>query len=1037
MWVFGDCELDAATYQLRRGGRPVKLEPRVFDVLLHLLAHRERVVSKNELLDAVWNAEAVSESVLPRCVAAARRAVGDDRTRQAVIHTVHGRGYRFVAAVAERSASETALPPEASPALALDHHDVFVGRAAAMTQLDQALGAALAGRGRVVLLAGEPGIGKTRTAEEFGRAARGRKAAWQVGRCVEGEGAPPFWPWVQVLRGCIADSRDADLAADAGAGAPEIAALVRELRDRIPALPEPPPLDAEQARFRLFDSVAGFLLRHARRRPLVVAIDDLHWADADSLRLFQHLAAGLRESPLLLLGSYRDVEVRRGHPLAELLGRLARERVERIALGGLDSAALGALIESISGSPPARDRIEVVAELTDGNPFFVHEVVRWLTEGGSAELAAGRAGRPWTVGLALPQGVRDALGRRLDSLSPECNALLRVAAVTGREFSTTLLAQVVDQPVDELLELLAEAMAAGLIEVRAGIGQYAFAHALTRQTLYEELSIPQRVRLHRSVGDALQLASESAPDPPLAELAHHYFVAAAGGDSETAIAACVAAAEHAAGLLAHEESARQLERALEALELELPVDEARRCELTLKLADALALGGDRDRARACYRSAAEHARRAKRADWLAEAAAGFRGFGEMGAPTDDETRRLLDEALEAVADTDALSRSRLLSRMVGAEPWCASMALRESMSQEALELALASGARRAITDALTARYWASLGPDRVDERNAVAQRMRELAREWGDLRLETLACEVRLGCDLVRGDLVAARADLEEFGALAERLRLPLFRFLASMSRGSVAMSQGRFAEAERDFGEAADRGRGAVPFSDLLEVGIAFWQQAARGDWAPTREVAELLTTALTQRFGGVEKGVRAVLALGLVRGGDVDAARREFEALSANRFDDLERDEHWLITMGALAALAVALEDRERGALLYERLLPYCELAISHDLLRSVSASVSSALGALATLGDRLDEGSDHFEHALCREREMALAPALCWTTLGYARLLERRDRPGDAERAAAMRREAEKQAEQMGLFERVFGASGSGGRRAERST
>jgi predicted ATPase len=532
IWRFGDCELDEDRYELRRRGRVVKLEPRVFDVLHHLLRHRERVVSKAELLEAFWPGAAVSDSVLPRCIAAARRAVGDGQARRRVIQTLHGRGYRFVA-----DAEVGEAPARAEESGPRPPGSAFIGRAQAMAALRRALGATASGRGAVALIVGEPGIGKTRTLEELGSEARRRGVKWLAARCYEGEGAPAFWPFVQISRALSAP------------GVPAARRAADPLLAFAPPAPGSGPLgstEGEQARFRLFDAVAQELRRAATRSRLLVSVDDLHWADGDSLRLFRFLAGELRDAPVLLVGTYRDVGVRRGHPLARALADLSREpRVERIALRGLEAEEVARLVESVAGVRPAEPLVAALADLTEGNPFFVREMARWLRD-------AGRLDDPGVPALALPQGVRDALGRRLDSLSTPCNECLRTAAVIGREFGAALLADVTGLGRDELLERLSEAFAAGVIVEDGEVpGRYAFAHALLRQTLYEEIPAPRRVQLDRRVGEALLEASRNLQRQPVNELAHHLYEALPAGTSEAAVRFSVAAAEDAHERLAY------------------------------------------------------------------------------------------------------------------------------------------------------------------------------------------------------------------------------------------------------------------------------------------------------------------------------------------------------------------------------------------------------------------------------------------------------------------------------------------------------
>jgi DNA-binding winged helix-turn-helix (wHTH) protein len=271
-YVFGEFELDLALYELRRAGRRVPIEPKALDLLAHLIAERYRVVSKEELLETLWPNEFVTEASLTYCVKAVRQAVDDDGVRQQIVATVRGRGYRFIAAASEAAAAVSAPPPIRAPIpnRVADSSSFFVGREQAMASLRGSLENALSGRGRIALLVGEAGIGKTRTAEELGSAAAARGALVLFGRCYEGAGAPAFWPWVQVLRAALAEREPAALLAAMDRAAADLAQLVPEIARWVPnavATPEP---DSDQTRFRLFDSTTAFLRRTAEAQPLVV-----------------------------------------------------------------------------------------------------------------------------------------------------------------------------------------------------------------------------------------------------------------------------------------------------------------------------------------------------------------------------------------------------------------------------------------------------------------------------------------------------------------------------------------------------------------------------------------------------------------------------------------------------------------------------------------------------------------------------------------------------------------------------------------------
>ena len=365
---------------------------------------------------------------------------------------------------------------------------VFVGREDELRQMHEALDNALTGRGSVVMLVGEPGIGKTGTVQELETYARLRGAEVYWGRTHESSGMPAYWPWVQVGRAWGG-------VHGVGAGnAPEVAGeLVRlfpELRQAIPDLVEPERTETEASQFLLFDAYSQFMRAQSRETPWLVVLDDLHWADKPTLQLLQYVARELADMRVLVVGTYRDTELARTHPLSEALAELNRESgFLRVPLRGLSKEEAGAFISKKAGVTPVPSVLDRIHEETEGNPFFLSEVVNLMAEEGtlSAESVAD---------IALPDGVREALGRRLDRLSEEANELLQVAAVVGREFNYETLTLVGEHSDDELLKLLEEGLAARVAEESERPGRYRFSHALMQETLLDELSTTRRVRLH-------------------------------------------------------------------------------------------------------------------------------------------------------------------------------------------------------------------------------------------------------------------------------------------------------------------------------------------------------------------------------------------------------------------------------------------------------------------------------------------------------------------------------------------------------------
>ena len=465
----------------------------------------------------------------------------------------------------------------------------FVGRE---HELDKLLGhvqAAQEGRGSVVLVAGEPGIGKTRLALELAERARATGNKVLFGRAYESEGMPPYLPLIEALRPYVWSCPLEQLREQLGAGAPEVALLVREVRARLPDLPSSPPVSPEEERYRLFESVSDFLLQIASSNPhgLLLCLDDLHWADKPTLLLLQHLARKLSNASLLVLGTYRTVDLDRTHPLSDILADLSRERLyERLLLASLPIDDAAAFVTEINGAPSAPAVVEAIYRDTGGNPFFVEEVVRQLRAEGR-DLADPRA---VVADWSIPEGVRQVIGKRLSRLSADSNRLLQAGAVLGEGFSFEVLGAVSglvqNGAVDSapVIDALDETLRAGLF--REENRSYHFTHALVRQTVEAELSLPRKQRLHLLAGGAIERAYAGNPDALVAELAHHFFQAAPAGVADKAIAYAERAGARAQAIFAYEEAVRFYEMALQALDLQDAPDDARRCDLLLALGSA-------------------------------------------------------------------------------------------------------------------------------------------------------------------------------------------------------------------------------------------------------------------------------------------------------------------------------------------------------------------------------------------------------------------------------------------------------------------
>ncbi len=446
----------------------------------------------------------------------------------------------------------------------------LIDREPELGELKASLESMLSGRGQVVFIAGEPGIGKTRLAEELLVYARLRGCLALTGRCYEQEVAIPYLPVAEVLQAAVRSLADERLEEALGPHAPEIVKLVPELASRVASLEPSPPLEPNQERLRLYESARSFLTTLARRQPLVVLIDDLHWADAGTLQLLRHVARGLRAERLLVVGTYRDVEVDRTHPLSTMLAEMNRERLyRRILIRGLTAEHVAAMIQATfqTRNPVSEEMRDRVFRETEGNPFFVEEVLKHLVETGAIYRADGGWERKNIEELDVPQSVREVIGRRLERVSEPCQRALTVASVIGRRFPFEVLQPATGVREEELLDALDEAKRTQLIHEHAAgrESEYEFGHALIREVLYEGMAHRRRRAHHQKVGEALEAVYATRLDDVAEELAHH-FTHAQTADLEKAITYSLRAAEKSMALFAYEEAVRFYRNALDLLE---------------------------------------------------------------------------------------------------------------------------------------------------------------------------------------------------------------------------------------------------------------------------------------------------------------------------------------------------------------------------------------------------------------------------------------------------------------------------------------
>ena len=897
-------------------------------------------------------------------------------------------------------------PPAAAAAeRVVGSRGIFVGRLNELEEITAALDDALAARGGLILLVGEPGIGKTRLSEELMRSARARGAMTLVGRCWEAGGAPAYWPWVHSLRTYIRETPPSRLRGELGSWAGELAQLLPELRELFPQLPEPPAVDAETARFRLFEAVSTLIRNAAAKQALLLVLDDLHAADEPSLLLLRFLGRELSGSRVLVVAASRNVDPSPSDPLATAMTELAREPLTRtVHLRGLEAEDVRSFLELTTGEAPDETLVAAIYEETEGNPLFVGEIVRLLSAEGS--LAGETAPR-----IVIPQSIRDVISRRLRRLSDGCLSLLTVASVLGREFSLATLAHAAGATEDDVLDTLDEAMRERVVTDVPGVPtELRFAHVLIRDTLYEDLTTARRIRLHRQAVQALEELYGEGSSIALTELAHHSI---AGSDFPRGVRYARGAADRALELLAYEEAARLYETALETLELSDPADHRTHCELLLELGDAQGKAGNTPEAKETLLAATSLARSSGLPEHLARAALSYGGrFPWLRAGDDRRLIPLLEEALAGLGEDESQLRVRLLARLAGALRDEPSLEPRSSLSREAVAIARRLGDVDTIGYALVSLTTATWSPEiedlvpYVDEIGRLAEQTGDLERmfQWG--WLQHIIC-------MNLGDIAGAEELAEQHRALVQELKQQSQQWYSTVMRSLFPLLRGEFARAEQLADEAFQIGRRAQSWDAAFSHRTLLF--AVRREQGRLEEVDQLMQDAIDD-FPGY-RSFRCLAALIDCELGREDAARTHFDELAAERFRALPRDGEWVFNLSVLAEVATYLGDRPGARTLYDLLLPYAQR--NATLTGEISiGSVSRYLGLLAAVLERWDDARHHFEEALEMNERMNAWLWLAHTQQDYGRLLLER---GEARRGRELTASALATYQELGVQQR----------------
>ena len=847
----------------------------------------------------------------------------------------------------------------------------FAGRERELAALRSALAAAASSGRQAAFVTGEAGIGKTRIVSELARGAHDAGVLVLGGRCDDGLGLP-YQPFVEVLEHLVAHASPELLERHIAEYGESVARLVPELSARAGRRPAPEQQSGESERYVLFRAIEGFLAEVCEAGPVLLVLEDLHWADVPTLTLLRRILTSPREWPLMILSTSRVDGLEDGHALRELLADLHREpHVLRLNLTGLGSSGVVELLRGIPKSPEGGVDDELAATLeagTNGNPFFIIELVRSLSESGALELNEGRLGLPQGVELAehLPASITETLGQRVRRMDEDVRRLLDVGAVVGDEFDLDLVSQVAE--LSAAAESAARAVRSGvLIEVPGGPARFRFVNALMQRYLYRELGRRRRTGLHREVAVAMEARAGSGA-APIAEVARHWLEAV-DAELESAFTHSILAGDDALEKLAPDQARRWYEASLDLLCRFPGKRESDRCELLIKRGEAERQAGDL-RFRATLLEAAHVARGIGDPDKLVRAAlANNRGMQSETGVVDQGRMATLDSALAIVGHEDSSARAQLLAIQAAELMYSDEWDRRARLSDEALAIARRLDDVHALSSVLSLRFVTLLAPGTLAERQANAAEAVAAAERLNNPLVRFYAYHWRTYVCIEAGEILAARSWGERERDIAERFREPTSLWLQRADEANLAIIAGDLDVADQLSGAALEIGRRSEP--DALAC-FAAQQASIAFERGTVGELAPMLAEAVRQTPG--VPGFRATLALALVEAGRREEARRLLEQAVASSFPDTPHDIAWLTAACIYAHVAASLEDPAAAAVLYRALEPFAE-QIAFPAF-GVWGPVALYLGSLAlVLGDAA--GAEHHLQQAARIAIRAGAP------------------------------------------------------------
>lgn len=999
--AFGEFVFDRERRELRRSGSLVKIDPQQLDLLDCLLGQPGVLVSRDQLIDRVWDGRAIAESALSVAVAKLRKALGRGADSKDYIENRYGRGYRLCVSVNEVPSEPQRDQPEPPPTAA---GAPLVGRTECLSVLQTALTHASHGAGRLVVLLGEPGIGKTRLAETAVQAAQklGMRTAW--GHFTASEGTPPLWPMLPVLRDLNIDGM-ADEA-------------LRNLQTRLsasaaqaqPSTSDDKALQAslDQANYALhhtIDTISWTLQRLGQRNPILIVLDDLQWADSATIRLLNYVACELPRWPVLIVVTARNAEVSsHAQPSRELLRLFAQRTCERIELTRLGQHHVADYVAALFEQPRA-ELAQALFARSRGNPFFMVELLKPFV---------GRE-PPEPRQLHFSGLVLDVVRERIESLPSATRALLAQAAVIGQDFDLGLLRQVGDLSSEAVLEAIDPAIVNETLTASPRLpGGYAFEHELVRDVLYAELAVTERCKLHQRVATALGKRRDAGLEVPDAELAQHALAALPHGDVATAVTYARNAALTAMRIAANADARALLLRALEGLKLAAEPDPQSLTALLLNLATVERLLGEPeyvDHLQRCVALAKKH-----RFGPLLTAAGRVLSPspGLMGQP---EAASVLEAAAEMLPQEDATRRAIVLSHLAWSPPHCHSATRVRELLTEASALAERSRDLDALATVRDARLFFEAGPERVRDAQLLADEIDHQLREHPETATSARSISTarfRVIAALQHGDAASLERAIEQRSKVLAKVNNRELSWHHERLMLILRMNRGQFAgvavEIERLRGIAERLGLHAWPTlwaSDLAELLLR------TGD---TSVLAARMRPALTPCPHDLPSVLARKLRFLVELGFEADA-RAAMVNVTSEYILELPHDRDYIGMLCQLAAASAALGERTQCQSLYALLSPYAH-CYAADMSYHCAGSVSHFLGLLARALGEPQAAIEHFSQAVVRNQQFGLEACRVSSQFQLALALADSLESAEQARSQALLVQTHRQAHELGL-------------------